>query len=57
MQPEPHRFSRATKGRFDSSDQRVSYPVWDRAKYRRTGAGRWFALVFAAIASFGEGSI
>lgn len=30
---EGHRFSRATRGAFDQTHPRVSYPHWDRAKY------------------------
>lgn len=44
---EPHRFSKATKGRFDASAPDVSYPRWDAAKYPRKQAGRWGQLVKA----------
>lgn len=44
---EPHRFSRATDGRYDASAPDVSYPRWDAAKYPRKQAGRYGQLVKA----------
>lgn len=44
---EPHRFSRATKGRFDKSAPDVSYPNWDRKRYPRTQDARYDQLVKA----------
>lgn len=44
---EPHRFSRATKGRFDRIAPSVSYPTWDRSKYPKTQDGRYAQLVQA----------
>ena len=42
--PEPHLFSRATKGRFDASHPQYSYPKWDRTKYPKTQAERYEQL-------------
>lgn len=44
---EPHRFSKATKRRFDDSHPDVSYPKWDRSKYPRSQEGRYAQLVKA----------
>lgn len=44
---EPHRFSRATKGRFDRSNPAVSYPRWDPKRYPKTQDGRYDQLLEA----------
>lgn len=44
---EPHRFSKATKGRFDASHPEISYPKWDRHRYPRTQEARYQQLVTA----------
>jgi len=44
---EPHRFSKATGGRFDKGHPTVSYPVWDPTKYPRSQAGRYAQLLQA----------
>lgn len=44
---EPHRFSRATRGRFDQVAPDVSYPHWDRSRYPLTQASRYAQLVKA----------
>ena len=63
---EPHRFSRATKGRFDRSNPRVSYPKWDANRYPKTQDGRYDQLLEAvrldvdagfASASYGKPQI
>ena len=43
--PEPHRFSKATKGRFDRSHPTISYPVWGTRPYPRTQAARYDVLL------------
>jgi hypothetical protein len=44
---EPHRFSKATKGRFNASAPDVSYPTWDPKKYPGSQDGRYAQLVKA----------
>ena len=44
---EPHRFSRATKHRFDASHPHVSYPTWDPKRYPTTQQGRYDQLIEA----------
>lgn len=44
---EPHRFSKATKGRFDRSNPSVSYPKWDAKRYPKTQDGRYDQLLEA----------
>lgn len=44
---EPHRFSKATGHRFDSSHPSLSSRSWNRNLYPRTQAGRWQQLVDA----------
>lgn len=44
---EPHRFSRATGGRFDASHPFVSYQHWDATKYPRSQQGRYNQLLEA----------
>lgn len=44
---EPHRFSRATKHRFDVQYPDVSYPVWTPKRYPRSQAARYAQLVKA----------
>lgn len=44
---EPHRFSRATGGRFDATHPHVSYPRWDPARYPRTQNVRYAQLLTA----------
>lgn len=44
---EGHRFSRATKGRFDRSNPAISYPKWDRSKYPGSQDGRYKQLLDA----------
>ncbi|WP_037500795.1 N-acetylmuramidase domain-containing protein [Sphingomonas jaspsi] len=44
---EPHRFSRATGGRFDASHPHISYPAWDPKRYPRTQAARYDQLAEA----------
>lgn len=44
---EPHRFSRATKHRFDKIHDDVSYENWDRKRYPRTQDARYDQLVKA----------
>lgn len=43
--PEPHRFSKATRGRFDKSDPAVSYPNWGARPYPSTQDGRYDVLL------------
>lgn len=43
--PEPHRFSRATGGRFDATNPTVSYPVWGTRPYPRTQDARYDMLL------------
>ncbi|MFT4076832.1 MAG: N-acetylmuramidase family protein [Asticcacaulis sp.] len=43
--PEPHRFSKATKGRFDKTDPDVSYPKWGTKPYPKTQDGRYDQLL------------
>lgn len=45
---EPHRFWKATKGRFGYTD--FSYPTWDPKKYPVTQTGRYAQLVQAVMA-------
>ncbi len=42
--PEPHWFSRLTKGRYDATHPTLSYPGWDKTKYPRTQDDRWDQL-------------
>lgn len=44
---EPHRFSRATKHRFDRSHPHISYPAWRPGNYPRTQKARYDQLVEA----------
>ncbi len=44
---EPHRFSRATKKKFDKTNPAVSYPVWDPKRYPKSQDDRWGQLVEA----------
>lgn len=44
---EPHRFSRATKHRFDQSNPAVSYPKWGEKPYPKTQGGRYAQLIEA----------
>jgi len=44
---EPHRFSRATQGRFDKRHPKVSYPTWDAKKYPASQDGRYDQLLEA----------
>ena len=45
---EPHRFSRATRHRFDGlANQNVSYPHWDPKRYPRTQSARYMQLLDA----------
>lgn len=44
---EPHRFSKATKGRFDKTAPQVSYPRWDPKRYPKTQDGRYDQLLAA----------
>lgn len=57
---EPHRFSRATGGRYDASHPHVSYPNWDPKKYPASQAGRLAQLAEAAeldyLAAFASAS-
>lgn len=43
--PEPHRFSRATRGRFDASNPMVSYPRWGSRPYPKTQDARYSVLL------------
>jgi len=43
--PEPHRFSKATKGRFDKTHPAISYPVWGSRPYPKTQEGRYDVLI------------
>lgn len=43
--PEPHRFSRATGGRFDASHPTLSYPRWGTRPYPRTQDARYDTLL------------
>jgi len=43
--PEPHRFSKATKGRFDATDPAVSYPRWGMRAYPATQDARYDVLL------------
>ena len=43
--PEPHRFSKATKGRFDKTNPTVSYPVWGTRPYPKTQDARYDQLL------------
>lgn len=42
---EPHRFSRATGGKFDKSHPTVSYPKWGQRPYPKTQDGRYDVLL------------
>lgn len=42
--PEPHRFSKATRGRFDRSHPTISYPQWGARPYPRTQEARYDVL-------------
>lgn len=57
---EPHRFSRATKHRFDASHPRLSYPAWRPGNYPRTQKARYDQLVdaicLAPLAGFASAS-
>lgn len=44
---EPHRFSKATGGKFDRVAPTVSYPKWDASKYPRTQDARYAQLLTA----------
>lgn len=44
---EPHRFSRATGGRFDASHPTISYPKWGALPYPKTQGARWEQLLSA----------
>lgn len=44
---EPHRFSKATGGRFDATNPKVSYPKWDAKKYPGSQKGRYAQLIEA----------
>ncbi len=44
---EPHRFSRATGGKFDHSHSAVSYPRWGMRPYPATQFGRYAQLLEA----------
>jgi hypothetical protein len=44
---EPHRFSRATKRKFDKTNPAVSYADWDPKRYPRTQDDRWGQLLEA----------
>lgn len=43
--PEPHRFSKATKGRFDRTHPAVSYPTWGVRPYPKTQEARYDVLM------------
>ena len=43
--PELHRFSKATKGRFDKTHPAISYPVWGSRPYPKTQEGRYDVLI------------
>lgn len=43
--PEPHRFSRATSGRFDNHHPLLSYPRWGQRPYPRTQDARYEVLL------------
>lgn len=40
---EGHIFSRLTKGKYDSTNPNISYPKWDKSKYKG-GEGEWTRL-------------
>lgn len=44
---EPHRFSRATGHRFDTSHPSISYRNWDKSRYPRTQDARYAQLLDA----------
>lgn len=44
---EGHIFSKLTKGRFDRTHPRLSYPKWDKTKYPKTQQGRYDQLLDA----------
>lgn len=52
---EPHRFSRATQGRFDKDFSSISYPKWDPKKYPRGQDLRYAQLVKAVGLSIDAG--
>lgn len=43
--PEPHRFSKATGGRFDKSNPTISYPKWGSRPYPKTQDARYDVLL------------
>lgn len=43
--PEPHRFSKATGGRFDKSNPDISYPVWGTRPYPASQDARYVELL------------
>jgi hypothetical protein len=43
--PEPHRFSKLTKRRFDQSNPTISYPRWGTRPYPKTQEGRYRVLL------------
>jgi len=43
--PEPHRFSRATGHRFDTSHPKISSRQWNRSLYPASQAARWSMLL------------
>lgn len=43
--PEPHRFSKATRGRFDASNPQVSYPRWGSRPYPKKQDDRYKVLL------------
>lgn len=43
--PEPHRFSRATRGRFNASNPMVSYSRWGARPYPKTQDARYKVLL------------
>lgn len=44
---EPHRFSRATAGRFDASSPAISYRSWGAKPYPRAQMARYLQLLYA----------
>lgn len=44
---EPHRFSKATRGRFDRDYPQISYPQWDKSRYPKSQGGRYDQLLTA----------
>lgn len=43
--PEPHRFSKATKHRYDADHPAISYPRWGQRPYPKTQDGRYDVLL------------